>query len=339
MLRHRLQCLPVGRSTRRTGMLGAAMLACMLVGVPGAEAATRFLGSGGQLNPCESIYAPNNQFRLLMACDGNLVLLNEANEQLWGSGTGGYEGSVLQMQKDGNLVVYSPGHIAQWSAHTGGHRNAVLGVQDDGNVVIIAPGNHPVWATNTAGGWPSVSTPQLKPARYPASFQPMAAAAWARANYNKHVRGEPSDPCTYFVSRALREGGGMPTSPEWFPSSKNRAWNLVQAFKDNFTKSYRYARLIQIDPGNPASSGVALSDAGSMANTGDLIYYQWNGVDSIANVHFSMITGWNGKVALVTEQTTGHVAIDRPWNVSYINRGNTLLQLHPHIKAYILHWE
>jgi hypothetical protein len=141
------------------------------------------------------------------------------------------------------------------------------------------------------------------------------------------------------VSRAMREGGGMPTNSEWFPSSLSRPWNLVQDLK-NHLRNHGYVRMIELDPRNPESSGQPVEASGSIAIPGDLVYYQWNGQDTITHVHMSMIAGFNGKRALVSKQSSGgHHAVNRPWDLSYITRGKRLIDIHPNMRVYILHWQ
>jgi hypothetical protein len=52
--------------------------------------------------------------------DGHLVLYNDANQPVWGSGVWGpqYAGSRLVLQDDGNLVIYGPNGSAIWASNT-----------------------------------------------------------------------------------------------------------------------------------------------------------------------------------------------------------------------------
>jgi hypothetical protein len=154
------------RTRARAAVIAAATFAGLVFGTSGtASADTTFFGPGSQLDPCQTLSSPNGDYQLNMQCDGNLTLnLLPENRQVWASGTGGMEGSVLQMQGDGNAVVYSPGHIAQWESHTAGNPGSTLAIQDDGNLVVVAPGNHPIWSTGTVGAGQYVDTPKPPPA-------------------------------------------------------------------------------------------------------------------------------------------------------------------------------
>jgi hypothetical protein len=125
---------------------------------------TIFLRAGSQLDSCNTMASPNGRYILQLACDGNLRLIEDQQNELWSSGTSGIGAATLEMQRDGNLVLYAEGHVAKWASGTAGNADAALGLQDDGNLVVIASGNRPVWATNTnniASGAPA-------PARAPA---------------------------------------------------------------------------------------------------------------------------------------------------------------------------
>lgn len=150
--------------TKRSRIL--TLLATLVAGcgltvlvAPAADAQTKFLGAGSQLDPCQSISSPNADYQLTMQCDGNLVLTAQpSNHLVWASGTN-FTGSVLQVQADGNAVVYSPGHVARWETGTAQYAGAVLALQDDGNLVVVAPGNRPVWATDSVGAGQYVDSP------------------------------------------------------------------------------------------------------------------------------------------------------------------------------------
>jgi prophage tail gpP-like protein len=99
----------------------------------------------------ESATSKNQQFKLHLQDDGNLVLTKvQGNQPLWASGTDKKAVQKATMQADGNLVLTGYDGKAIWASDTDKNNGAGLVVQDDGNVVIYSPvGNRAVWATNT----------------------------------------------------------------------------------------------------------------------------------------------------------------------------------------------
>jgi hypothetical protein len=328
----------------RLAFAGTAAVACILLGLPAtAHADTAFFGPGSQLNPCDAIESPSGDYQLQMQCDGNLTLtLLPENRQVWASGTGGMEGSVLQMQADGNAVVYSPGHIAQWESGTAGNPGSTLAVQDDGNLVVIAPGNSAIWSTGTVSAGQYVDTPGPgAPAHYPAGFDPGAAATWAQTHVADNA-DVPFDPCTAFVSAAMR-AAGMPKTDDWFSpvdayvDQRNgafsapwfRATTLLHMLRDN-----GWVEEIPVDPRDDAAVNPL------NAAPGDLIFYEWNGAETAEHVHMTMVTSFNGQVGLVTQQSgDGRYQADSQWNWSYIqNKPLVQVPAYAKTKAILLHW-
>ncbi|EHQ28251.1 C1 family peptidase [Mucilaginibacter paludis] len=121
-----------------------------------------------------SIYSPNNGYRLTLQTDGNLVLYKENSNAtetgIWSSRTQGRPSESVYFQTDGNLVIYSLGgpigaHTSVWAS--GLFNNTGLGtthfakfyLQDDGNFVMYWPiyyNNNYVYvvfaASDTQGG-------------------------------------------------------------------------------------------------------------------------------------------------------------------------------------------
>lgn len=330
----------------RLGASLAIAAGVLVAATASAGAATTFFGPG-QLNPCSAIASPNGRYVLSMQCDGNLVLIAPGNTPAWSSGTAGYRGSVAQMQNDGNLVVYSPGHIARWASNTAGNPHSVLAVQDDGNVVIVAPGNHPVWSTDTSWLSGSVPTPAIPGApNYPASFDPIRAANWAAANAASDANVS-DDPCTEFVSRAL-SAAGLPDDSQWYSGVRlydgetdrvSDAWINATVFKE-LMQSRGWLQAIPLNLADNESAGQSISADGAIANPGDLIYYEWNGVESDQHVHLAMITGFSGRVALVTQQSgSGLYGVNTQWNWSYISNESLIQKYGSQARAYLLHWQ
>ena len=97
----------------------------------------------------QQITSANQQYRLIMQRDGNLVLYDDAKRQLlWESKTQGQKVDRVIMQRDGNLVLYLSNGQPAWSSNTFGKPGSFLLIQDDGNMVIYQP--KAVWASKTA---------------------------------------------------------------------------------------------------------------------------------------------------------------------------------------------
>ncbi|WP_158796521.1 hypothetical protein [Pedobacter sp. L105] len=97
----------------------------------------------------QSIYSPNNLYRLTLQTDGNLVLYKVGDgNALWNSQTqaNSIKSKTLYFQPDGNLVLYqglSDGGPSNWasgrydsSGQTSLQNNAFYALQDDGNLVF-----------------------------------------------------------------------------------------------------------------------------------------------------------------------------------------------------------
>jgi hypothetical protein len=223
----------------------------------------------------------------------------------------------------------------------------VLAVQDDGNVVVVAPGNRAIWSTNTSWLSQSVPTPSILGApNYPTSFDPIRAASWAVANAASDADVSP-DPCTEFVSRAL-SAAGLPDDSQWYSGVRiydgetdqvSDAWINATVFKE-LMQSRGWLHVIPLNLADDQSAGQSISADGAIANPGDLIYYEWNGVESNQHVHLAMITGFNGRVALVTQQSgNGLYGVNKQWNWSYINKESLIQKYGSQARAFLLHWQ
>jgi hypothetical protein len=69
--------------------------------------------------------------------------------------------------------------------------------------------------------------------------------------------------------------------------------------------------------------------------------FEWNGVPSTDHVHMAMITGFDGHIALVTQQSgSGKYGVNTQWNLSYLSGGIPLTQKYgSSARAYLLHWQ
>ncbi len=117
------------------------------------------LYAGDILEAGTSIKSQNGKYVFKLQNDGNLVLYDSTNKNLWVSNTAKTVRAV--MQNDGNFVIKDAGNIAKWATNSNGNPGAYLIVQNDGNVVIYNKAGTAVWSTNT-GGTPS-TPPNTKP--------------------------------------------------------------------------------------------------------------------------------------------------------------------------------
>ncbi len=108
--------------------------------------------NGGEVLVAGDIMLSENQdWRLNMQNDGNLVLYRASNNQvMWASYTQGNPGARVTMQTDGNFVIYSASNAVLWATYTQRYPGSTINLQNDGNLVIYSAQNEPVWASNTA---------------------------------------------------------------------------------------------------------------------------------------------------------------------------------------------
>ncbi|MFI5953051.1 hypothetical protein [Cryptosporangium sp. NPDC051539] len=106
-----------------------------------------------QLHPGENfavggeLLSGDQESRLVLQGDGNLVLYRASGAARWATATS--TGTTAVMQTDGNFVVYGAAGQAVWATGTDGHPGAFLVLQDDGNLVVYRPGGTALWASNT----------------------------------------------------------------------------------------------------------------------------------------------------------------------------------------------
>lgn len=97
----------------------------------------------------ETVYSPNNRFRLALQQDHNLVLYETGGGALWATGN---RGDVAVVQDDGNFVLYDGYHQAVWASNTQGYGPSVeLHLQDDGNLVMY--GYKARWSPDNDRAW------------------------------------------------------------------------------------------------------------------------------------------------------------------------------------------
>lgn len=103
--------------------------------------------------PYVSLMSSNNQYRLSVQGDGNVVVYRISdNTPIWNKGGAGNGSYRLNIQNDGNLVQYNGANAAIWQTNTNnrvipsGSYYIILG--DDGNL-IIGDGTKAIWSWMT----------------------------------------------------------------------------------------------------------------------------------------------------------------------------------------------
>tara|TARA_B100000378_G_scaffold278674_1_gene282832 strand:+ start:10810 stop:12759 length:1950 start_codon:yes stop_codon:yes gene_type:complete len=107
------------------------------------------LTSGMTMHVGQYLNTPNDDYRLTLQYDGNIVLTYRS-KPIWASNTYDTNGRLLVFQSDGNLVLYDYNYTPIWASKVSWPGTPYLFVQDDGNVVSYV-NNRGIWATNTSG--------------------------------------------------------------------------------------------------------------------------------------------------------------------------------------------
>ncbi|MFT3694030.1 MAG: PAN domain-containing protein [Kofleriaceae bacterium] len=140
-------------------MIKKTLFALLLASTATASAATGWLDGDELLMPGQSITV-SCFYRATMGFDGNFVLTKDgdAGHVYWSSNTTG-RGVYAKMQTDGNLVVYDWYDREVWTAWTQGNPGSFATMEDDGNLIIRSGDTYlPIWSTDTAG--PSLGSSQ-----------------------------------------------------------------------------------------------------------------------------------------------------------------------------------
>lgn len=103
----------------------------------------------GSLTAGQNLLSSDGRFRLALEFDGNIVLYDQADAQLWSSGTAGSGATWLVVQNDGNLVLYTPSSVPVWYTGTAGNFSSRLVVQSDGNLVLYRSDDVATWNSGT----------------------------------------------------------------------------------------------------------------------------------------------------------------------------------------------
>lgn len=136
------------------------------------------------------------------------------------------------------------------------------------------------------------------------------AATWAMDNVDMAAAVRSN--CAYFVSEALRVGGGLATTPRWRPGTTHghlRRWHRIAEYPaygcvgDFVIEMQRTGngRLIGVDTMDPRPA---------LAELGDVIVYNWDGRGRYQ--HLAVVTAFVDGVMRVTQQTPSQ--LNRPWN-------------------------
>lgn len=106
------------------------------------------LQAGQTLSGGQYLTAQDNEFRLAMQTDGNLVLYDRFGRALWASNTEDNPGAYLANQlSDGNLVVYNTSSQPLWATYTEGNTDDALRLENNGNLVVVASSGRILWQT------------------------------------------------------------------------------------------------------------------------------------------------------------------------------------------------
>ena len=103
-----------------------------------------FLVPGGKLIPGESLVSPNGKYTFSLNLDGSLTLIGPGVKQTLSPPA---QVGCLVMQSDGNLVLYDSNQHELWQTKTWNNASFLV-IQDDGNAVIYKQNN--IWDTGTS---------------------------------------------------------------------------------------------------------------------------------------------------------------------------------------------
>jgi hypothetical protein len=107
-------------------------------------------GPGTQLDVNNAVYSPNQEYRLNMQNDGNLVLYGALDGYYrWSTNTGGSGANKAIMLQDGQFCLQTASGAIAWSTSTF-DAGSVCRLQNDGNLVVYNAQGTPVW---NAGGY------------------------------------------------------------------------------------------------------------------------------------------------------------------------------------------
>jgi hypothetical protein len=108
----------------------------------------------------EVFYSPNGQFSAFLTLDnGDLVLVdNTNNEVVWRANAGG-GAQTCNMQPDGNMLLRRSDGSVTWSTHTSGNPGASLRLDDGGQLSLMVEDGTPLWMAGIPRGQYNNSTP------------------------------------------------------------------------------------------------------------------------------------------------------------------------------------
>lgn len=291
--------------------------------------------------------------------DGNFVLYAPGNHAVWSTKTNvgtspapaphpASLSSCPQMQVGSLGPCVALLQTALNAAHTGPPlavdgmygqqtRRAVVDYQSSRGLQVDGVAG-PQTLTALASGAPPAG--QAPSHRYPASFDPARAAAWAEANVLT-PSNDPymqDDPCTQFVSRALY-AAGLPYTDTWYPDNDPIATYIFGAHLKPEAAWYAVDNLrTYLLANNWVTQRLWYPSTGPQAvSLGDLVYYQWHGTTG-HDTHLAMVTKISGGHVYVSDQGGKTIRNqDRLWNMDHNQRD--LTKDFSSMKVYILHWQ
>jgi hypothetical protein len=112
--------------------------------------------SGAQLDSGESKFSLNQQWRLILQTDGNLVIYNTATGVYkWATQTIGSGAIKAIMQEDGQFCLYNAAGELKWTTYTR-DAGSVARLESDGILAVHSPKGYAVW--NSVTGWGKKTT-------------------------------------------------------------------------------------------------------------------------------------------------------------------------------------
>jgi hypothetical protein len=78
------------------------------------------------------------KYRMLLAPDGDLIVLNDRDATVWNADCGGLDGTTLAFQEDGRLVVLDARGLTVWRSTPDTYPGATLTLKTNGELLITA---------------------------------------------------------------------------------------------------------------------------------------------------------------------------------------------------------
>jgi peptidoglycan/xylan/chitin deacetylase (PgdA/CDA1 family) len=104
---------------------------------PTPHDASRSLASGTTLSSGSSLSSPNDEFKLTMKTDGNLVVELSDGHTVWSSGTSGNSGATAKVNSDGSLSVLSASSSVLWTSGSTHDSSSTLELSNNGTLAFV----------------------------------------------------------------------------------------------------------------------------------------------------------------------------------------------------------